>query len=84
MGAAGFVVIAGRCLLLPLAQLLDLVTRVQIADEDEVPRLHEAYQRALVRRFDNPGQDLVRDLAFAKVPHVAPGVDSPVDSLALF
>ena len=84
MGAAGFVVIAGRCLLLPLAQLLDLVTHVQIADEDEVPRLQEAYRRALVRRFDNPGQDLVRDLAFAKVPHVTPGVDSLVDSLALF
>ena len=71
-------------MLLPLAQLLDLVTHVQIADEREVPRLHEAYRRVLVRRFDNPGQDLVRDLAFAKVPHVAPGVDSPVDSLALF
>ena len=84
MRAAGFVVIAGRCLLLPLAQLPDLVTHVQIADEDEVPRLHEAYRRALARRFDNPGQDLVRDLAFAKVPHVVPGVDSPVDSLALF
>ena len=48
-------IVLGSLFIFLLKKCLDRLPNLKTVDDDEIPRLHEAYRRALVRRFDDTG-----------------------------
>ncbi len=84
LGAARLIEEAGRRLTLTVGEILDVPASLFIANEDEVPGLHEAHGWGMMGGIEDASEDILGDWVGAEGSYVAAAEDRLVETPFLF